>query len=94
VDNLYNSSTSYLLSKIEFVTGHRAFRELLCYNEEEGEIKILEKQVFRKFTYWFLKERAFRYIITGAMTDKQSYLKFKNEIMLLYVNRPESWTSN
>jgi len=65
----------------------------LCFHEED-ETKMMEKKVFRKFTYWFLKERAFRYIITGAMTDKASYLKFKNEIMLLYVNKPEIWTSN
>lgn len=28
------------------------------------------------------------------MTDKKSYLKFKNSIMLLYVKKPEVWTSN
>lgn len=28
------------------------------------------------------------------MTDKTSYLKFKNEIMLNYVDRPDKWNAN
>jgi hypothetical protein len=91
-EKLYDSATKFLLSKIEFITGHRAFRSILCFDEDFD--KKSEKCVFRNFTYWFLKERAFRYIMTGAMSDKKSYLKFKNEIMMIYVRKPESWDSN
>ena len=28
------------------------------------------------------------------MTDKKSYLKFKNEIMLNYIDKPEKWNAN
>lgn len=35
-----------------------------------------------------------RYIIQGNMIDKLSYIRFKNEIMLHYIDRPERWNSN
>lgn len=66
---LYESTSKFLLSKIEFITGHRAFRDILCFDEND-EYKH-EKAIFKNFTYWFLKERAFRYIMTGAMSNKK-----------------------
>lgn len=32
--------------------------------------------------------------MTGNMSDKQSYIKFKNDVMLNFINKPEKWISN
>lgn len=53
-----------------------------------------EKIIFKKFSSWFLKERALRYILLGNMTDKLSYIKYKNDIMIHYINNPEEWLNN
>ncbi|KRX01174.1 hypothetical protein PPERSA_03678 [Pseudocohnilembus persalinus] len=92
LEDLYQSAKLFLLGKIEFVTGHRAFQDLLICREEEE--KFLEKNVFKRFAQWFLKYRALRYIINGAMSDKKGYLQFKNQIMLHYVQKPETWNAN
>ena len=37
---------------------------------------------------WYLKERYLRNIIRGNMDNKLSFIKYKNNIMLHYINRP------
>jgi len=39
----------------------------------------------RKFCSWFLKERSTRYILRGNMVDKPNYLKYKNHVMMKYI---------
>jgi len=43
---------------------------------------------------WFLKERYFRNILNGNMNDKLAFIKYKNKIMLHYINKPHKWNSN
>jgi len=50
--------------------------------------------VFRRFCKWFLKERAVRYIMSGNMKDKSSYIRYKNKIMLYFIDKPSQWNSN
>jgi len=91
---IYADVTKYFLGEIEFVTGHRALQKLLEIRKDETEIIRKRKNIFLKFSRWFLKERALRYIIHGNMVDKISYIQYKNHIMLHYINRPEKWNSN
>ena len=53
-----------------------------------------EKNIFKKFSCWFFRERALRYILLGNMTDKLSYINYKNDIMIHYINKPEKWLNN
>ena len=45
------------------------------------------KKIFKKFFYWFLKERAYRYIIKGNMKDKKKYIRYKNRILLKHFKK-------
>ena len=89
---LYDSAVSYFLSKIEFVTGHRAFKSILIIEQNDEYME--EKKIFRTFTIWFLKNRAVRYILSGNMLNKTSYIKYKNDVMINSVLQPELWVTN
>lgn len=52
------------------------------------------KQIFKMFARWFLQNRALRYILKGEMKDKKTYIKYKNEVMLRYLDTPNKWHSN
>ena len=62
-EKLYMSVTNYFLSRIEFITGHRALKEILSITVEDTDEISNMKIIFRKFFKWFLKHRAMRYII-------------------------------
>lgn len=40
-------------------------------------------KVFREFMRWFLKEKYLRHCLNGDMKDKESYIKYKNEVILV-----------
>jgi len=35
-----------------------------------------------------------RYILKGGMDDKISYIRYKNQVMLRYLDKPDGWVSN
>jgi len=74
------------------LSGYRALRDYLIIYKDDDEDTVNEKKVFKKFSYWFLKKRALRQIISGNMKDKKSYINYKNNIMLKYIKRPNEWT--
>lgn len=39
--------------------------------------------VFRNFMRWFLKEKYLRHCLTGDMDNKEAYIKYKNEVILV-----------
>jgi len=59
-ETLIKMAKEYILARIEFVNGHRAFVDLLIWNEnEDHDIKTVKK-LFLRFCKWFLRERAVR----------------------------------
>jgi len=63
-------------------------------NESDTDIEKKQKNVFRAFSEWFLRERSVRYILYGKMKDKKKYIKYKNNVLLYYVRHPEQFKSN
>lgn len=52
------------------------------------------KRVFRIFSKWFLKNRAIRYILEGKMVEKLEFIKYKNHVLLKYIDHPERYFRN
>ncbi len=53
------------------------------------------KYAFKKFSRWFLKHRATRYILqNGRMKNKKAYLDYKNSVMMHYLKYPEKYVKN
>jgi len=75
---VYEEALKYFEKRIELVTGHRVFSQILIIYEEDEEMVVKIKKGFRKFAKWFLQDRSLRYIIDGNMADKMKYLKYKN----------------
>ena len=93
--SLYKDVTEYFLGEIENLSGFRALKEVLLINvEADGKVLATQKRIFRSFMKWFLKERYFRNILSGNMNDKLAFIKYKNKIMLHYINNPHKWNSN
>ena len=57
-------------------TGPKA---LQMYIEQESPLSA----VFREFMKWFLKEKYLRHCLTGDMDNKEAYIKYKNEVILV-----------
>jgi hypothetical protein len=57
-------------------TGPKA---LQLYVEEESSFS----KVFRDFMRWFLKEKYLRHCLTGDMENKEAYIRYKNEVILV-----------
>jgi hypothetical protein len=46
------------------------------------------QQMFQVFALWFLKDRYFRHIVhDGKMADKKEYLKVKNDLISMILNK-------
>ncbi|KRX06921.1 hypothetical protein PPERSA_07084 [Pseudocohnilembus persalinus] len=88
---IYQRCYDYFMQQLEGLTGHRAYASLLTFNDDN---RLVEKMILRKFSTWFLKKRALRYILNGNMKDKKSYINYKNKVMINFINQPEAWTSN
>jgi hypothetical protein len=52
------------------------------------------KNHFKNYLAWFLINRASIQIIQGEVSNPREYIKYKNEVLLYYVQRPEEWYSN
>ena len=57
-------------------TGPKA---LLMYVERESVFS----KVFREFMRWFLREKYLRHCLNGDMKNKEAYIKYKNEVILV-----------
>ncbi len=62
-------------------------------DEDTVEMKNI-KIAFRKFAKWFLQNRSLRYILSGNMADKLQYIKYKNFVLLQFIDKPEKWKNN
>jgi len=52
---------------------------LLMYVERESVFS----KVFREFMRWFLREKYLRHCLNGDMKNKEAYIKYKNEVILV-----------
>jgi len=93
-EELYENVTEFYTRNIEKISGFRVLKEYLVPTEEDDDMMVRYKSVFKEFTRWFLKNRIVRYILKGDMADKLSYIRYKNQVMLKYLDRPDSWVSN
>lgn len=85
-DKLAQICDKYSVEKAEFVahilnqkknfTGPKA---LQLYIDQETALS----KVFREFMKWFLKEKYLRHCLTGDMDNKEAYIKYKNEVILV-----------
>ncbi|EAS01344.1 hypothetical protein TTHERM_00149540 (macronuclear) [Tetrahymena thermophila SB210] len=92
---IYKDVTEFFLGEIENLSGFRALKDMLVVNPDmDGTILATQKKIFRDFMRWYLKERYFRNIINGNMKDKLAFIRYKNKIMLHYINKPHKWNSN
>ena len=57
-------------------TGPKA---LAMFVEEESALS----QAFRAFMKWFLREKYLRHCLSGEMKDKEAYIRYKNEVILV-----------
>ena len=56
----------------------------------ETEEEVLIKKIFRIFMKWFLKEKYLAYIMKhGKMGKKESYIDYKNKVLLYIENTDE-----
>lgn len=91
----YKDVTDFFLGEIENLSGFRALKDILVINTDlDGTILATQKKIFKEFIKWYLKERYFRSILTGNMNDKLAFIRYKNKIMLHYINKPHKWNSN
>jgi len=90
----YDIVKDYYLSKIEFFTSLQFLREHWCAQDSESFETRALKKVFRAFSKWFLEERAIRYILNGRMQNKKAYIKYKNDVMLRFIQSPSSYLGN
>ncbi|EAR86473.2 hypothetical protein TTHERM_00036940 (macronuclear) [Tetrahymena thermophila SB210] len=93
-EETYEKIVPFIRSSIPKISGHRAFKDLLAILKEEEEDVKQQKLIFRKFAKWFLRERSLRYIMLGNSEDKTQYIRFKNQVMLHFINKPEQWNAN
>ncbi|KAL4512308.1 hypothetical protein ABPG72_005310 [Tetrahymena utriculariae] len=93
-EETYEKIVPFIRSSIPKISGHRAFKDLLAILKEEEEDVKQQKVIFRKFAKWFLRERSLRYIMLGNSEDKTQYIRFKNQVMLHFINKPEQWNAN
>jgi hypothetical protein len=66
----------HILNQKKHFTGPKA---LAMYVERENVFA----RVFREFMRWFLREKYLRHCLNGDMKDKEAYIKYKNEVVLV-----------
>lgn len=85
----------YYDSRIEFFTSLSMLRDHWIVEPNDRNQLNLVKLAFKKFSKWFLKNRATRYILlNGRMKDKKAYLDYKNNVMMYYLKHPERYLKN
>jgi hypothetical protein len=85
--NFYNRS-------LEQITGFRVLRDHLIASEEETQCIRNRKLAFKHYLVWYLKNKATAMILKGETQYPAEYLKYKNEVLLYYVQMPQEWVSN
>lgn len=85
-DKLIQICDKYSVEKNEFVThivnqkkNFTGPKALQLYVDQETPLS----NVFREFMRWFLKEKYLRHCLTGDMDNKEAYIKYKNEVILV-----------
>lgn len=86
--------TQYYNKHLEQITGFRVLKNHLILSPDESPEVTTRKLRFRKYLAWFLSDRASLHIILGEVNNPREYLRYKNEVLLYYVQRPEEWYSN
>lgn len=71
-----SSFIRHLLQEKKNFTGPKA---LQLYIEQENAFSA----TFREFMRWFLKEKYLRHCLTGDMENKEAYIRYKNEVILV-----------
>ena len=89
---LYGRARLFMLGQLELISGYRALVELLTVDESDPDADCVA--VFRSFAKWFLKERSNRYILSGNMVNKKQYIRYKNSVMLRYIEAPTKWQTS
>ena len=67
---------SHILKEKKHFTGPKA---LQMYVESDTVFS----RVFREFMRWFLREKYLRHCLNGDMKDKEAYIRYKNEVVLV-----------
>ncbi|KAM3127806.1 hypothetical protein pb186bvf_020085 [Paramecium bursaria] len=78
---------------LESITGFRVLREQLISTNDK-EIDQNRKRAFKQYLIWYLETRATQIILQGETKYPTEYIKYKNEVLLYYVQEPEKWNSN
>lgn len=71
-----------------------SFTSIAELRKEWSDQKNGLKRVFKIFSKWFLKNRAIRYILEGKMVEKLEFIKYKNHVLLKYIDQPERYFRN
>ena len=50
----------------------------------EGDSAV--NRAFRAFMKWFLREKYLRHCLSGDMKDKEAYIRYKNEVILVILD--------
>lgn len=66
----------HILNQKKYFSGPKA----LAMYVESGSVY---SQIFRDFMRFFLKEKYLRHCLSGDMKDKEAYIKYKNEVILV-----------
>jgi hypothetical protein len=67
---------THIVGQKKYFTGPKA---LSMYVDSEDSFN----KVFKEFMRWFLKEKYLRHCLSGDMKDKEAYIKYKNEVIML-----------
>lgn len=90
-DNL-KGFINYALEMRGFIQNIDTFKESLVITDQDGKMKILFKQVFRKIAIVFMKYFSVNWIFSGKTLYKQEYLNFRGSL-LRKIYDPESFIS-
>lgn len=91
---LFENTLQFVSEGISAVSGHRTFRDLLVQNDTDSQSVQESKSVLKSFSKWFLRERSLRFIILGNSEKKTQYIRYKNQVMLHFIDKPQDWNAN
>ncbi|KAM3140438.1 hypothetical protein pb186bvf_007418 [Paramecium bursaria] len=84
----------YFLQNIEILSGFRVLKDNLVIFEDDSINVQQRKRIFKDYLVWFLTTQGTYSILSCEANNIKEYLRYKNEILLYYIQVPELWYSN
>ncbi|CAD8043998.1 unnamed protein product [Paramecium primaurelia] len=79
---------------LEIISGFRVLKDHLIIQVGEPKEEQERKRIFQQYLIWFLSSQATKCILQSEANNIAEYVKYKNDVLLYYVQQPSQWYSN